>query len=242
MTRPRRPRQFSFEEALANCKRIRGELPPELKEQVAAAFRAKHFEPDLAKLIANLALLDDLRSLVRPGVRLPTFLRGYATTLRAAKSQVVQMQAFARSHPKSMKVRSRPKRQPTGAPRKGIDPESAIRRDLPSALPAGTSQLEAIQKEPQVIKRIADLARAKDDPDAWRDLACGYRVKRLRRPLEKAMREVGTEKILNLIRKRPGFWPPEVVAFLEDEEKKQEQALLATRNNPNVEIQFPPWW
>ena len=69
----------------------------------------------------------------------------------------------------------------------------------------------------QQIRRIQVLAVKRDDPAAWATLANGYRIKRLRPPLEGAMRNVGWDKIASLVAAHPNGWPGELLDWLAGE-------------------------
>lgn len=80
--------------------------------------------------------------------------------------------------------------------------------------PPGESQLERLPIA-DVPVRIQELSVQKDDPFAWRDLACGYRRKEIRRPLEAAIQHVGVEKVYSLILNVEGDWGVELMSFLD---------------------------
>lgn len=103
--------------------------------------------------------------------------------------------------------------------------------------PVGVSKLEKLKDSADVVRTISFLAQEKDDPFAWRDLACGYRCIRLRKPIEDALRDVGVEKVLWLIRQIPADWPPEVLEFLRTEMGILERKRLG----PSVSMERPAW-
>ena len=71
----------------------------------------------------------------------------------------------------------------------------------------------------EAIKRIDYLARHKNDPQAWRVLALGFRSRALRSPIAgDALKTVGPEKVLRVIELDPSpHWGDEVVAYLRAE-------------------------
>lgn len=85
--------------------------------------------------------------------------------------------------------------------------------------PPGTSELERIADPREQILRIQVLAVKRDDPAAWATLANGYRIKRLRPPLEGAMRNVGWAKIASLVTARPHGWPDGLLEWLAEEQR-----------------------
>jgi len=110
--------------------------------------------------------------------------------------------------------------------------------------PPGESELErsAKDKDPRVVERIEALAR-RNDPFAWRELACGYRVPRIRKPIEQALRQVGVEKVLSLIRRVEGDWPEEVIEFLTAEDRKEKsRRVVRFRPTPSLGMGHRPWW
>lgn len=96
----------------------------------------------------------------------------------------------------------------------------------------GTSELEMMTDARQQIQRIEVLAQTRDDPAAWAVLANGYRVQRLRGPLQTAMRSVGLPQIRSLVDAHPEGWPPGLVEWLLDAE-----AAEAKRRSKGIRTQ-----
>lgn len=104
--------------------------------------------------------------------------------------------------------------------RKKIVPASAeLARSKLSLGPdsPGTSALEIISDPMRQLRRINELSNSKDDPEAWAALANGYRIHRLRRPIEAAIRSVGVEKVRLVVLEHPGIWPDGLHEFLDNE-------------------------
>lgn len=91
----------------------------------------------------------------------------------------------------------------------------------------GTSPLELLSDDArEQMSRVAYFASRKDDPAAWSALANGYRIKRLRLPIESAMASVGWEKIDALTRDYPGQWPAGLRSWLDRQREDQGRRRL----------------
>ena len=99
-------------------------------------------------------------------------------------------------------------------------------------VPIGTSLLEVHSTHPRVVEKIQQLAQKKDDPFAWRLLALGYRSNRIREPIKRALRDVGADKVLRLIRWRGGDWGG-VVEFLESELAVKKTTVKTKKHREN---------
>jgi hypothetical protein len=99
---------------------------------------------------------------------------------------------------------------------RGVRVRPAVQRYGPCE--PGTSELEMMTDARQQILRIQVLAQTRDDPSAWAALANGYRIERLRRPLQAAMRGVGLPQIRYVVDAYPEGWPPGLVEWLADAE------------------------
>lgn len=104
-------------------------------------------------------------------------------------------------------------------------PEARFRKiNLGPTLP-GTSELERIKDPRAQIERTRVLSEKKDDPEAWAELANGYRVKALRRPIEQAIKGIGWHKVLRLVTDHPVIdggqtWPDGLYEFLQAERRR----------------------
>lgn len=92
----------------------------------------------------------------------------------------------------------------------------------------GKSELERATGN-DALRRIRALVE-QDDVPAWLELAAGYRAPRIRRPVEQAIREVGVERVLSVVRSagHPERWGKELIAFLDrgaEEERLRRRAL-----------------
>lgn len=86
----------------------------------------------------------------------------------------------------------------------------------------GASELELISDPLKQLQRIKELSEKKDDPVAWSALANGYRVARLKRPLEAAIRQVGWSRVMALTETYLGEWPSGLREFLAGERRKEQ--------------------
>jgi hypothetical protein len=84
----------------------------------------------------------------------------------------------------------------------------------------GQSELEKLTGPAAQIRHIQVLASHRDDPRAWASLANGFRIRALREPIKAAIRDVGSDKVLNLVSSNPGAWPDGLEEFLVEERRR----------------------
>lgn len=88
--------------------------------------------------------------------------------------------------------------------------------------PQGSTSIERMPSPLEQTQEVARLADMKDDPAAWADIASCWRIKSLRRPIERAFESIGWEKINWLVHATDG-WPAELIDRVDKELNKKNQ-------------------
>jgi len=90
-----------------------------------------------------------------------------------------------------------------------------------------TAELLTLGKKlPKAMERIKKLEEKQDDPEAWAELAHGFKIPALIAPLKEAVQQVGREKfkVLQEIEKEgPGSWPKEFLEHLVQLERDERE-------------------
>ena len=85
---------------------------------------------------------------------------------------------------------------------------------------------------PKALSRIEHLEKQKDDPEAWAELAHGFKISGLIEPLKKAISEVGWEKfklLQKMENEEPGSWPKEFLDCLIDLERQEKERTAPSK-------------
>ncbi len=101
--------------------------------------------------------------------------------------------------------------------------------------PRGESHLEVFMRDHNMIecaREIQRLARAEDVPRAWRALANGWRVDRLRDPIRAAMLDIGWQRIRAFVLHGPykDDWEADLIAWLRELDGNEEERKRSHRS------------